>query len=72
MADHLYKVGQNVSLAEGAGVNLKPFATYKIVATRPERGTEPRYRVKGDHEPFERVVEEFQITALVPPALESS
>ncbi|MFI5014852.1 MAG: hypothetical protein ACHQAY_21155 [Hyphomicrobiales bacterium] len=68
MTAHLYKVSQNVALADSAGINLKPFATYKIVATRPMRGTELQYRVKGEHERFERVVDEFQIKALEPSA----
>ena len=66
---HLYKVSQNVLLAERAGINLKQAATYKIVATLPVRGSELQYRVKGEHERFERVVEESQITATVPLAV---
>ncbi|MFI4996168.1 MAG: hypothetical protein ACHQAQ_10345 [Hyphomicrobiales bacterium] len=64
---HLYKISQNVLLAEHAGINLKLAATYKIVATLPERESELQYRVKGDHERFERVVGEYQITAIEEP-----
>jgi len=66
MSDHLYEIGQNVSLASGAGILLKPFATYKIVAALPARDEELQYRVKSEQEPFERVVGEFQIIALPP------
>jgi hypothetical protein len=66
MSSHLYQVGQTVRLAAHAGPNLEPSATYKIAMTLPEVGTEPQYRVKGDHERFERVVREFQIVSLDP------
>jgi len=61
MKPHSYKVDQDVLLAERAGTNLKQAATYKIVAALPARETEPQYRVKGEHERFERMVEESQI-----------
>ncbi|MFI5011093.1 MAG: hypothetical protein ACHQAY_01975 [Hyphomicrobiales bacterium] len=66
MNDHLYKIGQDISLASGAGILLKPFAIYKIVARLPARDQELQYRVKSEQEPFERVVDEYQITAIPP------
>jgi hypothetical protein len=68
MSDHLYKLNQSISLSAGAGINLKPFATYKIVAILPARGDELQYRVKSEDEPYERVVGEFQIIAAETPA----
>jgi hypothetical protein len=67
MSSHLYQVGQTVRLAAHAAPNLEPSATYKIAMTLPEVGTELQYRVKGDHERFERVVRQFQILSLDPP-----
>jgi hypothetical protein len=64
MTLHIYQVGETVALAPHAGLNLTPFATYKIARTLPEVGTELQYRVKGDHERFERVVGEAQIIIL--------
>ena len=68
MATHLYKVNQNVALTDGAGIKLDPTAVYTIVAMLPERGSELQYRVKGEHERFERVVAEFQIASVFEPA----
>jgi len=71
MNTHLYKIDQNVLLADRAGANLKQAAVYRIVATLPARDAGPQYRVKGEHERFERMVEESQITAVAltePPA----
>jgi hypothetical protein len=66
MTLHVYQVGETVALAPHAGVGLTPSATYKIARTLPELGTELQYRVKGDHERFERVVGEAQIIILQP------
>jgi len=49
-----------------AGPNLKPRATYKIARRLPEIGAELQYRVKGDHEHFERVVRQYEIVSLEP------
>jgi hypothetical protein len=66
MTLHVYQVGETVASAPHAGVNLTPFATYKVARTLPELGTELQYRVKGDHERFERVVGEAQIISRRP------
>jgi len=68
MSDHLYRLNQNISLSASAGTNLKPMAVYKIVAILPAYGDELQYRVKGDNEPFERMVGEHQIIASESPA----
>jgi hypothetical protein len=67
MTLHIYKVGEMVGLAERAGVNTTPLARYKIAQIMPAVGTQLQYRVKGDHERFERVVREGDIIALQPP-----
>jgi hypothetical protein len=64
MSSYLYHVGETVGLAAHAGPNLKPHATYKIARRLPEVGTELQYRIKGDHENFERVVRQYQIVSL--------
>jgi hypothetical protein len=66
MTLHVYQVGETVALAEHAGLNMTPSATYKIAKALPALGAELQYRVKGDHERFERVVRETQIIALQP------
>jgi len=66
MIPHLYQVGQTVGLAAHAGLNLRPHATYKIVRRLPELGTELQYRIKGDHENFERVVRQYEIVSVEP------
>ena len=72
MTLHLYQVGQTVGLAAHAGSNLKPRATYRIAKILPEVGTELQYRIKGDHEHFERVVRQYQIVSLEPSLAETS
>jgi len=69
MTGHRYQVSQSVFLAESAGHHLKPLAAYRITAVCPPGGAGLQYRVKGDHEAFERIVSEFQITGVEPPAL---
>jgi hypothetical protein len=68
MTDHRYKVSQNVLLNDSAGIRLKPLAVYTITAILPGRDSELQYRVKGDHERFERVVDEHNIAALLQPS----
>ena len=63
MTEHRYNVDQTVALADSAGLNLKQAGAYRITAILPERGSDLQYRVKGEHELFERVVSEHQITA---------
>ena len=65
MTAHRYKVSQNVTLNDGAGIRLKPLAIYCITAILPGRDSEPQYRVKGEHERFERVVDEHHIVAIL-------
>jgi hypothetical protein len=66
MTTHRYKVSQNVILNDSAGIRLKPLAVYCITAILPGRDSEPQYRVKGEHERFERVVDEHHIVAIQP------
>jgi hypothetical protein len=66
MTAHRYKVSQNVTLNDGAGIRLKPLAIYCITAILP--GSEPQYRVKGEHERFERVVDEHHMVAILQPS----
>jgi hypothetical protein len=71
MTAHLYKVSQHVTLNDSAGINLKPLAAYTITAILPARGSDLQYRVKGEHERFERVVAEHNIAALPQPSTPS-
>ena len=61
MTLHMFQLGEIVALAPQAGLNTTPAGRYKIARTLPALGTELQYRVKGDHENFERVVREAHI-----------
>jgi hypothetical protein len=67
MTLHLYQLGEIVALAGHAGLNTTPSARYKVAGRLPALGTDLQYRVKGDHERFERVVREDQIIAIPQP-----
>jgi hypothetical protein len=64
MANHLYSVGEEVTLAEGLAKLLKATGFFTIKAKLPPLGDTLQYRIKCDDEPFERVVLEHQIEAL--------
>lgn len=57
---HKYKVGQTVHFASNARTGVA--GVYKIVRLVPSEDSQCRYRIKGPHENFERIAEEYQLT----------
>ena len=64
MAQHLYAVGQAVSLKPNSGNFLKISASYVISAQLPPSDDSLQYRIKCTSEPYERVVAEHQLVGL--------
>jgi hypothetical protein len=62
---HKYKVGQLVGYG-GMGRHHAGPLNYKIVARVPENARGPQYRIKGNSEPYERTVNEMEISVLDP------
>jgi hypothetical protein len=60
--EHLYKVGQLVSCE--APLGTKPLNACTVTAVLPPLGSQLQYRIKSQHEAFERVVLEYQLGAL--------
>jgi hypothetical protein len=57
---HKFRVGQTVALIPSM---IRPAATghYEIISLRPAEGEVPRYRIKCESEPHERVVAESDL-----------
>jgi hypothetical protein len=51
-----------------AGFTIKRIGVCRVVALLPPTGTSYQYRVRSAAEPCDRVVAEFQIHAVNPPA----
>lgn len=54
-APHLFTTGQIVRLKDGFGRQPQSAATYRITSTLPPKGDSPQYRIRNDHEHYERV-----------------
>ena len=54
-ATHLYMMGQIVRLKGEGLVPSQSANTYRITGTLPPRGDSPQYRIRNDHECYERV-----------------
>lgn len=63
MKAHKFKVGQMVGFGGGdrPGFDISRFT---ITARMPENERGPQYRIKGRSEPFERTVNEAEISGL--------
>jgi hypothetical protein len=59
---HKFKIGQSVNFASNLANRLGARGSYKIVQHLPGEADQIRYRIKGTHENFERVAEEYQLT----------
>ncbi|MES1159088.1 MAG: hypothetical protein ABUL42_04255 [Terricaulis silvestris] len=59
MADSVFRPGQRVSVTDMRGAPTP--GGFKIINALPTEGRAPRYRVKGDLEPFERIVDASRI-----------
>lgn len=64
MATHKYRVGQKVQLVATLFDRHAPAGDYVIVQQLPESHGEFYYRIKGSHEPHERMVKEAQLRKL--------
>ena len=64
MATHKYRVGQKVQLVATMFDRHAPAGDYVIVQRLPEIHSEFYYRIKGSHEPHERMVKESQLRKL--------
>ena len=60
---HKFKIGQSVHFASNLANRLGVRGSYKVVKHLPGEADQIRYRIKGTHENFERVAEEYQLTA---------
>ncbi|MDE0809730.1 MAG: hypothetical protein OSB69_10445 [Alphaproteobacteria bacterium] len=65
MKAHKFKVGQLVSFGS-MGRNQSGPLNFKIIARMPENERGPQYRIKGTSEPFERTVNEVEISGFGP------
>jgi len=58
-----FTVGQTVSLAPSKRY-APPNGNYTVVAALPNSGGPIQYRIKGEQEKFERVIEEIHLGAV--------
>ena len=56
-----FKAGQTVFVTSPSKLNAAPKGRYTIVRALPSGDGPVRYRIKGDLEAFERVVDEGQL-----------
>jgi len=64
MSDHLFHVGDAVTLSPHSGNYLKTSGAYVVSALMPPLGDILQYRIKCASEPYERVVAEHQLNRL--------
>ncbi len=55
-----FSVGQSVSVAQSKRYR-HPEGSYRVVGAMPNSGGPTLYRIKGDLEKFERVIEEIHL-----------
>lgn len=60
---HKFKIGQSVHFSSNLANRLGARGSYKVVKLLPVEADQLRYRIKGTHENFERVAEEYQLTS---------
>jgi len=60
-ASHLYRIGEKVTFNPGIGVTVQAAGTFTVLVQLPPLGDVLQYRIKSDHEPYERVVSEHQL-----------
>lgn len=58
----LFAIGQSVSVAVSKRYRF-PEGAYRVVATMPNGDGPTLYRIKGDLERFERVIDEMHLAA---------
>jgi hypothetical protein len=62
MSIPLFTTGQSVSVAISKRYRY-PIGSYRVVSAMPSGGGPTLYRIKGDLEKFERVIEEIHLAA---------
>lgn len=60
MTSPRFTIGQSVSVAVSKRYRL-PEGSYRVVSAMPNSGGPTLYRIKGDLEKFERVIEETHL-----------
>lgn len=60
MANPRFSVGQSVSVAVSKRYRY-PEGSYRVIGAMPNAGGPTLYRIKGDLEKFERVIEESHL-----------
>ena len=59
---HKFKLGQSVQYSSNLANRFGARGVYKIIKLMPVETDQVRYRIKGSHESFERVAEEYQLS----------
>lgn len=63
MAQPQFRAGQRVHVQRGGAVGA-PSGYFAIVAALPRESGPQQYRVRGEGEPFDRIIEEARIDAI--------
>lgn len=63
MSQTLFRAGQRVQALRGGAVG-GPSGFFAIVSPLPRDAGPQRYRVRGDNEAFERIVDEMRLEAV--------
>jgi hypothetical protein len=59
--NHRFAVGATVRLNRIGSFGNAVSGAYKILAKLPEQDGELQYRIKSEHEPYQRIVKEYQL-----------
>ena len=59
--NHRFAVGATVRLNRNGSFGNAVSGAFKIIAKLPEQDGELQYRIKSEHEPFQRTVKEYQL-----------
>lgn len=59
--NHRFAVGATVRLNRIGSFGNAVSRAYKILAKLPEQDGELQYRIKSEHEPYQRIVKEYQL-----------
>ncbi|MDX2275260.1 MAG: hypothetical protein NW206_07385 [Hyphomonadaceae bacterium] len=63
MAQPQFRAGQRVHVQRGGAVGA-PSGFFAIVSALPRESGPQKYRVRGDAEPFDRIIDEGRIEAI--------
>lgn len=63
MSNPRFTIGQNVAVAPSKQYR-PPKGQYRIIGAMPDAGGRFRYRIKGELESYERVIDEIHLSAL--------